>query len=151
MKLKAYLHAKYGKRPVGLTDDEARILGIPIPLQGGWTKKYANLEITKEQALLICEKLSTKSGEHCKTAMEVLLAAYGDKKAVASEAQTTAFPLLMSNQLPDELRRRLGDSAGVNRRSITEEIIRRLEFSIGVDELRSLSHAGFESVEACHD
>jgi hypothetical protein len=49
MKLINYLSAKYGTHtPTTILYNEARVFGIPMPLENGWLKKYGELEITPD-------------------------------------------------------------------------------------------------------
>ncbi len=59
MKVKEYLVEKYGNGgSVGLSDAEARAIGIPLPLRSGWVTEYANVTITGEQARVMVESLA---------------------------------------------------------------------------------------------
>lgn len=121
MKIDAYLRTKYGEHVKALSAVEAKILGIPYPLKSGWPAKYGKNEITKDQALELCESLSAKNDRYSRRAAEALLREFGDQ-AISKDVAVTV-------PVPDVLLDVLQALAKLNRRSVSEEIVWRLEES----------------------
>jgi 5-methylcytosine-specific restriction endonuclease McrA len=84
MKFKDYLEAKYRSKHYGLSDDEALVIGIPVPLVKGWIEEYADHEITKDAAaklMPILRRAATASSprrrDNAQWAIEFLLLGFG--------------------------------------------------------------------------
>lgn len=76
MKVLEYLQKKYGvEQPNSLLNSEAKIFGIPTPLQSGWLQRYAAVEITPPMAFRLLQSLEVrakKGRRFAQTAMDVL-------------------------------------------------------------------------------
>ena len=60
MKLINYLSAKYGVHtPTTILQNEAKVFGIPMPLENGWLNKYGDLEITPDIEIKIKKNLQS--------------------------------------------------------------------------------------------
>jgi 5-methylcytosine-specific restriction endonuclease McrA len=84
MKFKDYLEAKYRSKNYGLSDDEAIVIGIPVPLVKGWIEEYAEQEITKDAAaklMPILRRASSSSSprrrDNAQWAIEALFLEFG--------------------------------------------------------------------------
>ena len=68
-----YLKEKYKvDTPTTLLAVEARIFGIPYPLQTGWLKKYGDTQITESMRNKLTEVLSSRSTLKAADGMRVL-------------------------------------------------------------------------------
>lgn len=73
MKLIDYLQAKYGAgKPTTMLATEAKVFGVPYPLQGGWLQRHGDIEVTPDLALRLAEALKRSKGATAQAGLQVL-------------------------------------------------------------------------------
>lgn len=72
MKIKEYLHAKYGTAATTMLYCEAKAFGIPYPLPQGWMEKYGDDEISSNQSIQLQLALQKSNKPSATKGLEVL-------------------------------------------------------------------------------
>lgn len=81
MKVIDYLQAKYGAgTPTTMLACEAKVFGIPYPLQHGWLRTHGQIEVTPDVAQRLAVALKRSRGSTAQAGLAVLRAAWIELK-----------------------------------------------------------------------
>lgn len=81
MKMIDYLQAKYGAgKPTTMLAVEAKVFGVPYPLQSGWLQRYGQIEVTPDLAKRLAAELKASKGATAAAGVQVLRDAWIELK-----------------------------------------------------------------------